>query len=1363
MHNPRGLPRESPSNKPTLMRQPSMADICYTEIEVLNPETHGFGQKRYTDYEVRMKTNLPVFRLKECTTRRRYSDFEWLRKELERDSKIVVPSLPGKAWKRQLPFRRDEGLFEDDFIEDRRKGLEQFVNKYVLLIDFTMQSHMSVKHAMQSTHYNDRIANPKLEVNERRLRPIYDFMEISNYRKALDQIDRLLKKQPTFTAAKALKCLVLLKLDRRPEAKQLADELFQLASSITPVSVSASASSRTQQQQDSLVDENALTFLAQYYKELRMYEKNVLIYECACKRDQINEELLCSLFMAYVRVKDYKNQKITADRLYRLTKKIPYLNWAVISVLLQIEEDQSQLKQTLYVPMAMKMLEKLFDVEQQHISEMELLLYLYTLELKEDFKAAMDFVDKHSHQLMPIIPNDESIVSYYFMSEKRIVYNYKAKNYIETYHLAQEYIADDMDLWNWYEALFDSYFKLDYDQRSSYLTELIAFISQRIESRASGITTGDERKNSDRAPLLSQLEFGRRLFIDLNKKSTTDNNEAKKTYYETPFIQSYMNESYFSYIKDYIEQYSSKTSCLPMYDLYKYMEYLPVEQHNQLNMYLYEKHIKKLVDQQETIGGEIEQNSLSSAVDIQFLINILYCSRLCINSKYLVTHREQIISKLLEYSHLPTTSLLLQGDLVLISASILNETIRQQHSESMLIDLYCLLEYGHKQDATNFDIKLFLYYLSLKFNCFPMMKEYYEKLEIKNIQYYSLGYLLLDHTLRITTNYRSMKNFFVYLTNLLLTYTDDSWNQVMYCYKYGNFQRINEIRMFSDYYLTYSHTYVYSLIASIIVDLVHYGNTYQTIMNILKQLQNKILFKSNSIKLLFLSSDQNPTQQLQDTRDFDIWTKIDFRCLRYDLPPITLDDDDIGSFSDSILSTSNPPRKYKSSTYNDSNKKYQIKDFQKRCSLLQLRSLILNYICTLYMDKSIIEPSSIFDSELTETNDTEAPPLLPNEFMFNRLRSIHKDLDRNLLSIMAFNDEKEDYIPCELKTIIHLELHKPIPLLIDVFLIGFSFRTSNDAIEKDANKMFISAHNTTVDFGSIHKKIDEFLNQLMHTYSLLNEMMNKTQFIKHTCTSDKNDDHTKSNATFLFDFYGEKCPIELYSSYIEYSSYVYFIYLALKTSLQVLLNKNINQASKQQQKGNKKSKKKQQQSSQDDTQNTALTDNEHEQIIENLFSKLESVEHVFHQQWQQIQTTIRDYELWLKKQIQMRDEEYQKLERELDDTQTSTISVPISTSQKQQPTATSVSTKSKSQQQKSVNDSSVNDENNNNVDSTSEKITNDSTTDDGCWKYEFGKTEIKSSTLKSFGMAYMESLIQMRICLQNKQKTLNIRQQVLSS
>ncbi|KAM9327254.1 sorting nexin-12 isoform 4-T4 [Gastrophryne carolinensis] len=74
-------------------------------------------------------TNLPIFKSKDSCVRRRYSDFEWLKNELERDSKIVVPPLPGKALKRQLPFRGDEGIFEESFIEERRQGLEQFINK----------------------------------------------------------------------------------------------------------------------------------------------------------------------------------------------------------------------------------------------------------------------------------------------------------------------------------------------------------------------------------------------------------------------------------------------------------------------------------------------------------------------------------------------------------------------------------------------------------------------------------------------------------------------------------------------------------------------------------------------------------------------------------------------------------------------------------------------------------------------------------------------------------------------------------------------------------------------------------------------------------------------------------------------------------------------------------------------------------------------------------------------------------------------------------------------------------------------------------------------------------------------------------
>ena len=46
----------------------------------------------YWKYAVMLlvQTNLPVFRVKESSVRRRYSDFEWLRGELERDSKVCL-------------------------------------------------------------------------------------------------------------------------------------------------------------------------------------------------------------------------------------------------------------------------------------------------------------------------------------------------------------------------------------------------------------------------------------------------------------------------------------------------------------------------------------------------------------------------------------------------------------------------------------------------------------------------------------------------------------------------------------------------------------------------------------------------------------------------------------------------------------------------------------------------------------------------------------------------------------------------------------------------------------------------------------------------------------------------------------------------------------------------------------------------------------------------------------------------------------------------------------------------------------------------------------------------------------------------
>ncbi|SAM04813.1 hypothetical protein [Absidia glauca] len=112
----------------------------FLEVEVKDPMTHGIarhtnkeihilysplyiflgvGRKMYTDYEIICRTNLPTFKSKQSSVRRRYSDFEWLKDHLDREtSHVTIPPLPGKVFTHR---------FDDLVIEQRREGLERFL------------------------------------------------------------------------------------------------------------------------------------------------------------------------------------------------------------------------------------------------------------------------------------------------------------------------------------------------------------------------------------------------------------------------------------------------------------------------------------------------------------------------------------------------------------------------------------------------------------------------------------------------------------------------------------------------------------------------------------------------------------------------------------------------------------------------------------------------------------------------------------------------------------------------------------------------------------------------------------------------------------------------------------------------------------------------------------------------------------------------------------------------------------------------------------------------------------------------------------------------------------------------------------
>ena len=48
----------------------------YLEIILSDPKTYGENRQRWTDYKIEMRTNVPIFKVKEASVRRRYSDFK---------------------------------------------------------------------------------------------------------------------------------------------------------------------------------------------------------------------------------------------------------------------------------------------------------------------------------------------------------------------------------------------------------------------------------------------------------------------------------------------------------------------------------------------------------------------------------------------------------------------------------------------------------------------------------------------------------------------------------------------------------------------------------------------------------------------------------------------------------------------------------------------------------------------------------------------------------------------------------------------------------------------------------------------------------------------------------------------------------------------------------------------------------------------------------------------------------------------------------------------------------------------------------------------------------------------------------------
>ncbi|XP_043274527.1 N-alpha-acetyltransferase 25, NatB auxiliary subunit [Venturia canescens] len=297
-------------------------------------------------------------------------------------------------------------------------------------------------------------------VNERRLRPIYDWLDNGNNKKALQEADKVLRKMPTNQCARVLKALALLRLGKEEECLSIMDTV----------------------RAEVPCEDSTLQAMSICYKETHQPDRIREVYEAAAKTDPTNEELLTHLFMAYVRLGDYRRQQQTALALYKLKAKNPYYFWAVMSVVMQAVSADDKLAKQVILPLAERMVLKLVG-EGKLEAEQEVQLYLMILELQGKSEEVLKVLLGPLGSLLSSVPQRKALLLL------------QLERYSEAANDFRELISQDVDNWAYYKDYLTCALR---QQSPIECLEFLNKMSRRSEKKA-------------RAPYLARFELYKRL------------------------------------------------------------------------------------------------------------------------------------------------------------------------------------------------------------------------------------------------------------------------------------------------------------------------------------------------------------------------------------------------------------------------------------------------------------------------------------------------------------------------------------------------------------------------------------------------------------------------------------------------------------------------------------------------------------------------------------------------------------------------------------------------------------------------------------------------------------------------------------
>ena len=539
------------------------------------------------------------------------------------------------------------------------------------------------------------------------------------------------------------------------------------------------------------------------YREVYKLEAIADLYENARKNCPDNEDILSALFMAYVRLGDYKKQQQTAMLLHRLQpNKNPCYFWAVMSIVMQSQSSEDEkLAKGMFLPLAERMVKKYVD-EKKINAEEEVQLYLIILNLMGKWEEAYEVVTGEL---------GEKLTSETFFKERKAAELFsKMQKWPEANAKFKFLLKENPDHWQYWKDYIYSCLKMvqsnwkpqedSQDSEIDYTIDMACeFISQTI--------TMCSKDRSLRGPYLAQLEL---------IKVLRENGDFSVKNLGTPM----------ELLQNYFKLFGDKNCCYEDMKLFTDL----ISKPQQLEMISSFMKTLELHNSDGDILFASDVKAMQRHLTILQMARYLGIQDTMIAEERLVLAREctQRYQHGLEFGKdLLITDIQYSDNFLLMAAHLLVEVWETTSNQQYLIEAIVQLQKGSKNCPANFQFKVMLIHLYSVLGAYGPCQQLYDSLEVKHIMNDTLGYVISNHMVRLghfaaaSANYGSMLKFFAVNHKETAEY-------LIAAYKYGSFNKIFEFVRFREK-LQNSLQYACAKVESMLLDLMLETSNHQSV------------------------------------------------------------------------------------------------------------------------------------------------------------------------------------------------------------------------------------------------------------------------------------------------------------------------------------------------------------------------------------------------------------------------------------------------------------------------------------------------------------------------------------------------------